>query len=122
MLRGQKKADRELSAGKYEQVERNYLRKRIRRRTQVAGMILLIGIMIPIGDAFIPWQNALATFAVYWIIVLILAFWTILLAFADIAATKTHSSVELSRLERQKKELEHMAQQIRDMQQASQDS
>lgn len=102
--------------------ERTYLSNRIRRRTQVAGMIFLIGLMIPIGDSLIPWQNAVATFAIYWLIVLFLALWTILLAFADIAATRLHSTVELARLKRQQQELEQAAQQLREIQQSSGDA
>lgn len=122
MLIAQRRARRNLDDRKLPEHERNYLQNRIRRRTQVAGMILLIGLMIPIGDSLIPWQKAVATFAVYWIIVLLLAFWTIMLAFADIAATRLHSSIELTRLKRQQKDLEQAAQQLRDLHASSRDN
>lgn len=122
MLTAQRRARKSLDGRKLPEHEQNYLQNRIRRRTQVAGMILLIGLMIPIGDSLIPWQKAVATFAVYWIIVLLLAFWTIMLAFADIAATRLHSSIELTRLKRQQKDLEQAAQQLRDLHASSRDN
>ncbi len=118
MLLAQKKAGTRLTDEEIQQHDLKFLRNQTRRRMQVAGMISIIGIMIACG-ALIPWEEALATFAVYWIIVLVLAFWTILLAFADLAATRLHSSIELNQIDRQKNELERMAQQIRDAQAAS---
>lgn len=122
MLHVQRLARRNLSEQTLSDHERVFLVRRIRRRTQVSGMILIIGIMIPMGDAVIPWQKALVTFAIYWIIVLLLAMWTILLAFADIAATRMHTALELTKLQLKQQELERMAQQIRAAQQAKQDT
>lgn len=113
MLWAQQIAKDKIDDASHSEFDRDHLRNRHRRRTQVAGMILLIGVMIPVGDSLIPWQQTPATFAIYWIIVLGLAIWTMLLAFADIAATRLHSSVELGRLKRQQKELEQVADQLR---------
>ena len=118
MLLAQRKSGRRLAVASLQQNEGRFLRNQIRRRKQVAGMIAIIGVMIACG-ALIPWEKALATFAVYWLIVLGLAFWTILLAFADLAATQLHSSLELNQMNRQKQELERVAKQIRDAQGSS---
>ncbi|TWT56895.1 hypothetical protein KOR42_02500 [Thalassoglobus neptunius] len=119
MLRAQRKAFRVLSESEESRAEKQFLGNRIRRRTQVAGMIGIIGLMIPIGDSLIDWRNAAATFAVYWLIVLALAFWTIILAFADIAATHAHTSIELNQIKRQQRELESVAEQLRQAQNRS---
>ncbi len=118
MLLAQRKSGSRLTDEDLQQNEGKFLRNQIRRRMQVAGMIAIIGVMIACG-ALIPWEKALATFAIYWMIVLGLAFWTILLAFADLAATRLHSSLELNQMNRQKQELERVAQQIRDAQASS---
>lgn len=118
MMLAQRKSGVQLTNEDLQQQDAKFLRNQNRRRMQVAGMIIIIGSMIACG-ALIPWEEALATFAVYWLIVLGLAFWTILLAFADLAATRLHSSVELNQINRQKHELERVAQQIRDAQASS---
>jgi hypothetical protein len=93
--------------------ERSFLRRRIRRRVQIAGMIVLIALMIPVGDSLIPWQNAPGTFAVYWSIVMGLALWTGLLAVGDMAATRAQMARELNRLHRKQLEIHRVAQQAR---------
>ncbi|WP_417848404.1 hypothetical protein [Thalassoglobus sp.] len=119
LLFNQKKLNDSLSKQDLPEQELKFLRRRSRRRMQVAGLILLIGIMIPTGDSLIPWGHALVTFAIYWLIVLGLAFWIILLALADIVATRTHTSVELTRLQIQQQSLEQAANQLRKAQAAA---
>ncbi len=119
LLFSQKKANDSLSDQNLPEQELNFLRRRSRRRMQVAGMILLIGIMIPVGDSLIPWGQALVTFAVYCVICLGLGFWIILLALADIAATRTHTSIELTRIQIQQQNLEQAAKQLREAQAAA---
>ncbi|WP_437185377.1 hypothetical protein SH668x_002480 [Planctomicrobium sp. SH668] len=91
--------------------ERRYLLNRARRRSQVAGMILIIGVMIPIGDSLIDWKEAPGTFAVYWIIVMTLALWAGLLAIGDMTATRAFMARELNRLHRHQMDLHEMARQ-----------
>ncbi|WP_437224342.1 hypothetical protein SH661x_003588 [Planctomicrobium sp. SH661] len=110
--RGRRDADNALTGE-----ERKFLSLRVRRRNQVAGMIILIGIMIPVGDSLIPWKNAPGTFAVYWMIVIGLALWTGLLAVGDMAATRAHMARELNRLHRSQLELHRVAQRARKMNQ-----
>ena len=113
MLAAQRKAARKLQSEPLSKQDRQFFTNRVRRRSQVAGMILIIGIMIPVGDSLIPWDRALGTFAVYWLIVIGLALWTMLLAVGDIAATSAHTSVELNELQRRRLELENAAQKLR---------
>lgn len=93
--------------------DRRYFEVRNRRRIQVAGLILIIGVMIPVGDSLIPWQRAATTFAIYWMLVLALSFWTILLAFGDMLATRMHTRVSIDRLRAQQRDLEAAAAQLR---------
>lgn len=93
--------------------ERRFLRRRIQRRNQVAGMILIIGVMIPVGDSLIDWRHAPGTFAIYWVVVIGLAIWSGLLGIADMAATRAHMARELNRLHRSKLEIHRLAQQAR---------
>ncbi|HWL09492.1 MAG TPA: hypothetical protein VNQ76_13875 [Planctomicrobium sp.] len=97
-----------------QQKELPFLRRRYRRRSQIAGMILIIGLMIPLGDSLIPWENAPGTFAVYWMIVLALALWTGLLAMGDIMSTKMYMTMELNRLHRQEVQLKEAAKRLRE--------
>ncbi|MCA9080135.1 MAG: hypothetical protein KDA58_06220 [Planctomycetaceae bacterium] len=93
--------------------DRRFLHRRSRRRIQVAGLILLIGIMIPVGDALIPWQESIGTFGVYWLIVIGLALWTMLLGVGDLLATQVHSQVSLERLQAERKHLEETVDRLR---------
>lgn len=117
MLAVQRKASRNVDDQAENKREHRFLSRRIRRRTQVAGLILLIGLMIPVGDMLIPWEKRPGTFAVYWIVVIGLAVWTIVLAMGDIASTRMHVSMELSQLRRQQRELEEAARRLRQEQQ-----
>lgn len=116
MLISQRRAVTETDQGNSKD-ERNYLQHRARRRTQVAGMIILVGVMIPVGDSLISWKNAPGTFAVYWMIVIGLACWIGLLALGDMAATRAYMARELNRLHRSELELHRVAQRARDSKQ-----
>jgi len=111
MLRSQRHA-RNVAEESSSETERMFLLRRIRRRIQVAGMILLIGMMILIGDS-ISWKEAPGTFAVYWMIVLGLAVWIGLLAMGDMAATRAYMARELNQLHRSQLELHRVAQRVR---------
>jgi hypothetical protein len=117
MLAMQRKASRNVEDQAENKREHRFLARRIRRRTQVAGLILLIGLMIPVGDMLIPWEKRPGTFAVYWMVVIGLAIWTIVLAMGDIASTRMHVSIELNQLRRQQRELEEAARRLQQEQQ-----
>ena len=98
---------------KLDPLDRRYFEARNRRRIQVAGLILIIGVMIPVGDSLIPWEQATTTFAIYWMLVLALSFWTMLLALGDMLATRMHTRVSLDRLRAQQRDLETSAEKLR---------
>jgi hypothetical protein len=116
MIYAQQRGLRLLAADPLETPEAKFLRRRGRRRTQVAGMIVLIGAMIAAGDSLFRWQNAPGTFAVYWMIVLALAIWTGAISLADMAATRAHMTTELNRLRRQELALKEVAQKLQEAQ------
>jgi hypothetical protein len=105
-------------AGPATDVQSRFLRRRARRRTQMAGMIVLIGVMIPLGDSVIPWHDAPATFAVYWLIVIGLALWTALLGMGDLISTRTQMLSELSRLKQQENQLRDAARRLQQLNQS----
>lgn len=113
MLLSQRRTGEVVDQGKSKE-ECRYLQHRLRRRTQVAGMIILVGVMIPVGDSLISWKNAPGTFAVYWMIVIGLACWIGLLALGDMAATRAYMARELNRLHRSELELHRVAQRARE--------
>lgn len=93
--------------------ERKYFFARYRRRMQTSGLVVLLGILIPIGDALIPWQRFPGLFAIYWGGILLVAVWIILLACGDFVSTRVHSNAALARIQQKKTELEHEAARLR---------
>jgi hypothetical protein len=76
-----------------------YYRNQFRRRVQASGIILLLGILIPIGDRIIPLnRNDASVATLYWLVVLALTCWVLLLAMLDLVATRAHSRVAISHL------------------------
>jgi len=86
--------------------EREHLRRRYRRRLQATGLLVVIGILIPLGDIEVLFVNRPVLFAVHWFTVIGLVMWVGLLAVADLASTRAHSRVSLSRLQQKQRELE----------------
>lgn len=84
-----------------------HFRSRYRRRLQVSGVLALIGLLVAIGDALIPWQKGLlAWFAIYWLVVLLLAVVVIIMGLRDMRATQTHAKPEMARIQYHQRELE----------------
>lgn len=113
MLRVQQKAAKSLDDPGLSPGERRFMRKRHGRRTQVAGLFLLVGVMIPAGDSLIDWREAPATFAIFCMIILAIAAWAGLLAVGDMLATQAHSAIEMSVLRHKQHELEKTAELLR---------
>jgi hypothetical protein len=93
--------------------ERRYLHSRFRRRMQASAILAALGVLIPLGDIAIPWQQFPGLFAVYWGFVLLLALWVILLGMADVLATSAHTRAELGRIRRRQRELEAKVAELR---------
>jgi len=113
MLTLQLRAAKQLSDPDLSDRDRKFLGTRNRRRMQVAGMIILIGLMIPVGDSIINWREHPATFGIFCLIILVLACWTGLLAVSDMVSTRLYASAQLNRYERQCAELEKAANQLK---------
>lgn len=94
--------------------DRAFHHRQFRRRMQASGVILIIGVMVPVGDLLIPWRKQDASVAtLYWLLVLGLTCWVLLLAMGDLFATRAHSRAALSRLQRKQRELQAEADRLR---------
>ena len=79
--------------------ELDYYRRQFRRRIQASGIILLLGVMIPVGDRMVPLNTRDASVATaYWLVVLVMTLWVLLLAMGDLVVTRAHSRLTMSRL------------------------
>lgn len=87
--------------------------RQYRRRLQVAGMLGLIGILIPLGDALPLFRQAPVAFFFYWMAVLLLTAWMVLLALADMASARAHFGSTGRKLQQQQRELEAEIRRIR---------
>jgi hypothetical protein len=86
--------------------ERGHLYRRYRRRLQATGLLVLIGILIPIGDIEVLFAPRPVLWGIHWLIVTGLVMWVGLLAVADLASTRAHSRLSLHRLQQKQRELE----------------
>jgi hypothetical protein len=94
--------------------EREHYRRQFRRRMQASGIILVIGLMLPIGDSLIPWRRGDASIAtLYWLFVLALTCWVLLLAIGDLVSSRSQARVSLSRLRGRQRELQAEADRLR---------
>ncbi len=79
--------------------QQSFHRLQLRRRIQASAMIGLLGVAIAVGMA-IPWQRwPLMTsrgsqlplaFAGYWLLVILVTFWIVALALADLTHSRSH--------------------------------
>src|SRR5690554_5158092 len=84
---------------KLDDLDRRHYYARYRRRMQTSGMLALLGLLLPIGDAFIP-ADAPGVFGIYWIAVLLLTFWVVLLGLGDMVSTTAYSKASMARIRR----------------------
>lgn len=89
-----------------------HYRRRYRRRLQTSGLLVVLGVLIPAGDQFIP-ANAPGIFTAWVGLVLLLTLQMIGLGLSDMLATATHSQAALARIHRKQHELEGSAQMAR---------
>lgn len=75
-----------------------YYRRQFVRRIQASSLLVILGILLPVGDSLIPWKHYPGGFAVYWMIVLALAVWVLVLGCGDLLSTRVHSRDALRRL------------------------
>ena len=86
--------------------ERNFLRRRSRRRLQTSLLLTCVGLLVGLHSFVVPDPKAAPRlFAGWWLSALLLAGWIIVLALFDIAATRAHARVQLARLHLRQREL-----------------
>jgi len=108
LLIGHRRAWREAVAEAEDADELAYRRRQFRRRVQTSLMLALIAIALPVGQWLTIAIGSLLFAAIYWSGVLVMVGWVMLLAGADILATKmyftrrrNHNSVERAKLRAQ---------------------
>lgn len=104
---------REKNDSGLDEFDRRHYHARYRRRMQTSAILMLLGILIPIGDRLIVQKVAPGITTVFWLGVLALLFWVVVLAFGDMAATRAHAHVALSRVRLKQQELEKRANELR---------
>lgn len=88
-----------------ERDRRHYFRQYM-RRSQVAAMLVLLGILIPVGMVVIDWEDRPGWLTAYWLLVLLVTFWMALLALGDLISQRAFIRAELSKVQRQHRQLE----------------
>jgi threonine/homoserine/homoserine lactone efflux protein len=89
--------------------DRQYYRRQFRRRIQVSGLVIVIGILLPIMDVEDFGKNYPGWWTACIMLVLGLSLWIMFLAWGDLVSTRTYSRAALSRLREQQRELEQEA-------------
>jgi hypothetical protein len=96
--------------------EIRHYRLQFRRRIQVSALVILVGVMLPLGDWLMVQRKNPGWIAVFWIAVLILALWMMLLAIFDWLSTRMHvraTRAALAGIARKQRELEAEADRLR---------
>ena len=96
-----------------DELDRDHYRTRYRRRLQTSGLIALLGLLIPLGDAPFFWRQGVRISTAFWCAILLLTVWIVLLAIGDIAATRAHARAALSRIRQKQRQLESQAAQLK---------
>jgi hypothetical protein len=92
--------------------DRDHYHARYRRRMQTSGMIVFLGILIPLGDWLLERGFVVAS-TVLWFFVFGLIGWIILMAFGDMLSTRTHSHAALSKVRQKQRELERQVAELK---------
>ena len=72
---------------------------------QTSGMVILIGILVPVGDVFVcSWGPVVAS--VFWLGVLFLALWVGVQALGDFTSVQSYSRAAMSRVNTQRQQAE----------------
>lgn len=92
--------------------DKNHYRARYRRRMQTSGMIVSLGVLIPLWDWLWERQFVIAGTIVGFLVFGLLA-WVILMAFGDMYSTRSHSQVAMSKVRQKQRELERKVAELR---------
>lgn len=96
--------------------ERTFLYRQFRRRMLTSGLLILLGILIPIGTFLVDHKQARQAalpITLYWIGVLLLVLWVLLLGMVDLFATGIHAKDAMSRVRAERAALERQVEEIR---------
>jgi hypothetical protein len=85
-------------------IELRHHHARFRRRLQTSGLVGLIGLFIPIGDAIV-WRQGPILSLMFWGAIGCLCLWIALLGVGDYLTTKAHARAALARLKAHQNEL-----------------
>lgn len=94
----------------------DFFRRQFRRRVQTSGMLVLLGLMLPIGDGLLIWGREPRISAAYWLCVLFITLWVMALAAGDWLVTRIHcrgTTAAIEHLNRKKQELEEEVSRLR---------
>lgn len=93
---------------------RKHAYRKYRRRMQTSSIFILVGILVPFGNLFIPWNQKNALWlTIYWIGVLGLLLWVILMAIADMISIRMRGNSDLNEVKRKRMILEEQLKQYR---------
>jgi len=96
--------------------ELRHFRLQYRHRIQVSVLLIILGILIPVGDWLMVQRRNPLGITILWMIVLALALWIMLLAALDWLSTRMHvraTRAALSGLARKQRELEAEVERLR---------
>jgi sterol desaturase/sphingolipid hydroxylase (fatty acid hydroxylase superfamily) len=95
--------------------ERRYYQRQHRRRMLTSGLMVLLGVLIPIGDLMFEQRPRLpiVPLTLYWIGVLLLVLFVLLMGVVDLFATGVHAKDAISRVRAEKAALERQVEQLR---------
>jgi hypothetical protein len=87
--------------------------RQLRRRLQVSGLMVLVGILIPLGDLLPTFRRSPVAFALFWAAILLVLFWIMLLAAADFVSARSYHNLANLRMRQQRRELERELDRLR---------
>lgn len=96
--------------------EKHHYGLQYRRRIQVAVLLILLGILIPLGDWLTMQNKNPRWFAVFILAVLAITLWVMLLAMLDWLSTRMHvraTRATIAGLDRKRRELEAEVERLR---------
>ncbi len=93
--------------------ERNYYYRQYRRRVLTSGLLVLLGVLIPVGDQLFDRRFPVMTGTLYWVGVMSLVLFVLLLGVVDFFATGMHTKDALLRVRGEKAALERQVEEVR---------
>lgn len=85
---------------------------RYRRRMQTSGMLVFLGILIPLWDWLLDQKMVMPATLVGFLVFALVA-WVIVLALGDMLSTRNHSHVAMSKVRQKQRELEKKVAELR---------